>query len=169
MRSASLRLSRLSRFSGLSRVPRPVALAGALLVALALLIALGVVVALQPATADRVGYALPGARGLPGHFTYQGITYSNVGLCAGGAWCAGAKATRWSRDMFGQDGEWPLDQVATLPTLFGASHAIYEPANDPSMIGAGGPYVSDAHPFVLFIQDPGAPDWYYLYERPGGP
>ncbi|HEX8996343.1 MAG TPA: hypothetical protein VF812_09960 [Ktedonobacterales bacterium] len=141
----------------------------------ALLIALGFVMALQPATADRFGYALPGSYGLPGHFTYQGVTYSNVGLCAGGSWCASARtgqwaqATRWSQPMFGQDGEWPLRQVASLPTLFGASHAIYEPVNDPSMTGAGGPYVGDAHPFVLFIQDPGAPGWYYAYTRPGGP
>lgn len=148
----------------------------ALLVAALLIVALGVVAALQPATADRFGYALPGPDGLPGHFTYQGVTYANTGLCAGGAWCASARTAqwsqvnRWSRDTFGQDGEWPLRQVATLPTLFGASHAIYEPSNDPSMLGVGGPYVgSDTHPFVLFIQDPSAPGWYYLYMRPGGP
>jgi hypothetical protein len=146
--------------------PRRLALAGALVV---ILVALGVVTALQPTTADRFGYALPGPHGLPGHFTYQGVTYSNAGLCAGGLWCAGAQATRWSKNMFGTDGEWPLRQVATLPTLFGAGHAILEPANDPSMLGAGGPAVGDAHPFVLFIQDPSAPGWYYLYQRPGGP
>lgn len=149
--------------------PRRLALLGALVVALA---ALGVVAALQPATADRFGYALPGAHGLPGHFSYQGATYSNDGLCAGGSSCAGAQATRWSLAMMGANGFNDgslLRQVAALPTLFGASHAIYEPANDPSMLGAGGPYASDVHPFILFIQDPAAPDWYYLYQRPGGP
>lgn len=135
----------------------------------ALLVALGVIVALQPPTADLMGYALPSARGLPGHFTYQGVTYSNAGLCAGGSACANTQATRWSRTTLTANGEWPLRQVATLPTVGGASHAIYEPVNDPSMLGANGPYVSDAHPFDLFIQDPAAPDWYYLYQRPGGP
>ena len=27
----------------------------------------------------------------------------------------------------------------------------------------------DAHPFILFIQDPASPNWYYVYQRPGGP
>lgn len=149
--------------------PRRLALVGALVVALA---ALGAVAALQPATADHFGYALPGALGLPGHFTYQGITYSNAGLCAGGSACAGARAERWSLAMMGANGLNDgslLRQVATLPTLLGAPHAIYEPTNDPSMIGAGGPYAGNVHPFILFIQDPAAPDWYYLYQRPGGP
>lgn len=146
--------------------PRRLALVGALVV---IALALGVVAALQPVTADHFGYALAGSRGLPGHFTYQGVTYSNAGLCAGGASCQSVKAERWSLEMFGATTPFPLRQVASVPTLFGAAHAIYEPVNDPSMLGAGGPYVSDAHPFLLFVQDPAAPDWYYLYQRPGGP
>jgi hypothetical protein len=142
-----------------------------LMVVLGLVVALVVaaVAALQPATADQFGYALAGPHGLPGHFSYQGIIYTNAGLCAGGSACAGAQASQWSRATFATNGEWPLRQVASLPTLFSADHAIYEPSNDPSMIGAGGPYVGDAHPFILFIQDPTSPDWYYLYQRPGGP
>lgn len=133
------------------------------------LLALGIGVALRPATANALGYALSGARGLPGHFTYWGVTYSNAGLCAGDQACAGAQAPRWSQADFAAQGEWPLTTVGAVPTLFGAAHPIYEPGNDPSMRGAGGPYVGDAHPFTLFIQDPAAPGWYYLYQRPGGP
>lgn len=136
---------------------------------LAALLALGVGVALRPATADTFGYALPDARGLPGHFSWQGVTYTNAGLCAGDSRCESAQAPRWSQADFAAQGEWPLTTVGAVPTLFGAAHPIYEPGNDPSMRGAGGPYVSDTHPFILFIQDPAAPDWYYLYQRPGGP
>jgi hypothetical protein len=145
---------------------RRLALVSALVI---VLVALGVVAALQPTMANRFGYALPGPRGLPGHFIYQGATYSNGALCAGDAWCQNNHPERWSLEMFGAATPFPLRQVASLSTLFGAAHAIYEPVNDPSMIGAGGPDASDLHPFILFIQDLGAPDWYYLYERPGGP
>jgi hypothetical protein len=141
---------------------------GALL-ALVAIAALGVVIAQQPRTADTFGYALPGANGLPGHFTYQGITYSNPHLCVDSAACQGAEPQRWSQAQLTTTGEWPMRQVATLPTLFGAGHAIYEPVNDKSMIGAGGPYVSDLHPFTLYLEVPSAPGWYYLYMRPGGP
>lgn len=142
-----------------------------LMLALGLMVALAIaaVAAMQPATADRFGYALSGPHGLPGHFSYQGVTYSDVGLCAGGSACAGAQATRWSKATMKTNGELPLREVSVLPTLFGADHAIYAPGNDPSMLGAGGPYVGDARPFILFIQDPASPDWYYVYQRPGGP
>ncbi|HEX8730417.1 MAG TPA: hypothetical protein VF725_00045 [Ktedonobacterales bacterium] len=136
---------------------------------LAALLALATVMALRPATANALGYALPGARGLPGHFTYQGVTYSNRDLCAGDSSCAGARATRWAQADFVRQDEWPLTTVGAIPTLFGPAHTIYQPGNDPSMSGAGGPNASDARPFTLFLEDPAAPGWYYLYQRPGGP
>ncbi len=136
------------------------------LIVLAAGVALGIVVALQPATANRMGYALPGPHGLPDHFTYQGATYADPGLCAGDPSCANAQTIRWSQTMMAANRAWPLRQVATLPTLFGAGHPIYEPVNDISMIGQTS---ATATPFLLFIQDPATPGWYFLYQRPGGP
>jgi hypothetical protein len=102
------------------------ALAGAILAA-----------ALQPAMADRFGYALARSNGLPGHFTYQNLTYSAPDFCAGGAGCDPTRAARMTEDALRAQGQWPLKQVASLPTLFGASHPILDPINDLSMSGAG--------------------------------
>lgn len=131
----------------------------------ALLMILADGVAMQPMTANTFGYALPGANGLPNHFTYQGISYSNPNLCAGATTCQPQVTHRYTQADLAGAGIWPLHQVATLPTLFGAAHPVLEPVNDPSMVS--GPYVSDVHPFVLFVPDGAGA--YYLYMRPGGP
>jgi len=132
-----------------------------------LLLIVAGVVAMQPMAANAVGYALPGANGLPDHFTYQGVSYSNPDLCAGATTCQPQATHRWTQADLAGAGIWPLHQVATLPTLFGAAHPILEPVNDPSMLGAGGLYVGDAHPFVLFVPDGSGA--YFQYMRPGGP
>jgi hypothetical protein len=128
-----------------------------------------IIVALQPATADRFGYALARPNGLPGQFTYQDMTYHAPNFCAGGASCDPARATRETQTSLQTKGLWPLKQVAMLPTLFGASHPILEPVNDPSMKGAGTPYASGVTPFTLYIADPTSPGAYVLYTRLGGP
>jgi len=132
-------------------------------------VALGVGAALQPAVANTLGYGIPGAHGLPGQFNYQSVWYYDLNACGYDTPCLSRARTRVSRTHLTNNRAWPLRQVATLPTLFGAGRPIYEPVNDPSMLGAGGPYVSDAHPWILYIEDPAAPGWFYVYERPGGP
>jgi hypothetical protein len=134
------------------------ALAGALIMA-----------ALQPTVADRFGYALARPNGLPGQFTYQYKTYHAPDFCAGGASCDPARASRETEASLQAKGLWPLKQVAMLPTLFGATHPILEPVNDPSMAGAGTPNASDVTPFLLFIPDPASPGAYVMYTRDGGP
>lgn len=128
-----------------------------------------IMAALQPATADRFGYALARPNGLPSHFTYQNKTYHAPAYCAGGSNCVPARATRETQASLQAKGMWPLKQVASLPTLFGASQPILEPVNDPSMAGAGTPYASDVTPFVLYIADPTNPGAYIMFMRDGGP
>lgn len=121
----------------------------------------------QPRVADHFGYALVEQDRLPGHFSYQGITYSNISLCAGADYCHPSSARRWTQADLAGDGIWPLKQVSTVATLFGNAHPVLEPANDPSMVGAGGLYASDVHPFELYV--PASDGTYFLYQRPGGP
>lgn len=128
---------------------------------------IGAGVALQPGTANALGYALAVRNGLPNHFTYQGMPYSNVYLCAGSAACQPSHAQHWSQDDLDHAGIWPLKQVGSIFTLFGPAHPVLQPVNDPSMTGAGGPYASDVRPFVLFVPDDAGS--YFVYVRPGGP
>lgn len=138
------------------------ALAGVAVVAL-----LGLALAAQPFAANAFGYALHGKDGLPDHFTYAGMRYGNPQLCAGASTCDPARAPRWTQTQLDQHDLWPLKQVTSIGTYFGASHPVYEPVNDPSMAGAGTPYASDVTPWMLFVPDgDGA---YFLYMRPGGP
>ncbi len=155
------------RHHGATGRPRwPLLAAGAALLTLAGLL---IVAALQPAVADRFGYALARPNGLPGHFTYQNMTYHAPAFCAGGSNCDPARAARDTQASLQAKGLWPLKQVALLPTLFGSNHPILEPVNDPSMKGAGTPYASDVTPFVLYIADPASPGAYIAYVRDGGP
>ncbi len=132
-----------------------------------MLLAIGIAIALQPATANYFGYALPGSHGLPSHFNYEGQQYTNNSLCAGGSWCANTNADRISLDQaVANNGGSQLHQVGSVPTLFGSPRPIYEPINDPSMRGVSS---ANATPFVLYLADPGAPGWVYVYMRPGGP
>ena len=148
------------------RTRRAVLTAGLAMMALAGAL---VVIAFQPATANNLGYALPRANGLPGQFSFDNMTYHAPDYCAGGDGCDPARAARDTEATLRAKGIWPLKQVALLPTLFGSSHPILEPVNDPSMIGAGTPYASDVTPFILYIADPATPGAYILYTRGGGP
>jgi hypothetical protein len=135
--------------------------------ALVTLVGLLALASFQPVVANHFGYALPGRQALPSQFSYQGISYSNPNLCAGASWCNPSAAVRWSRADLDAHGLWPLKQVASIATLMGQAHPLLEPANDLSMTGAGRPYASDVHPFVLLVRD-GA-GGYFIYTRPGGP
>lgn len=137
------------------------------LAGMALATVLAFVGAAQPFAANAFGYALSGKDGLPDHFTYLNMRYGNAQLCAGASTCDPAKAERWTQTQLDQHGLWPLKQVTSIGTYFGAPHAVYEPVNDPSMTGAGTPYASDVTPWMLFVPDgDGA---YFIYMRPGGP
>jgi hypothetical protein len=124
--------------------------------------------ALQPAMANQFGYALPGVNGLPSHFSYAQTDYFNHDLCAGADSCQPERASRWSQQRLSDSGIWPLKQIGSVFTLFGAAHPIMEPVNDPSMAGAGTPYAgSDLTPFILFVPDGSGS--YFGYMRMGGP
>jgi hypothetical protein len=141
--------------------------AAVVLAGVALLALLALILAAQPFAANTLGYALRSKDGLPDHFTYVGMRYGNDRLCAGASTCDPAKAERWTQTQLDQHGLWPLKQVTTIGTYFGAPHPVYEPVNDPSMAGAGTPYASDLTPWLLFVPDgDGA---YFVYMRPGGP
>lgn len=130
---------------------------------------LTLILAAQPVTANTFGYALGREDGLPDHFSYVGTRYSNPRLCAGASTCDPTKAERWTQTQLDQHGLWPLKQVTTIGTYFGAPHPVYEPVNDPSMTGAGTPYASDLTPWMLFVPDGEADGAYFVYMRPGGP
>lgn len=124
--------------------------------------------AFQPAMANEFGYALPGMNGLPSHFSYAQTDYFNNHLCAGADLCDPEMASRWSHQRLSDSSLWPLKQVGTVFTLFGAAHPIMEPVNDPSMAGAGTPYAGpDLTPFTLFVPDGSGS--YFEYMRMGGP
>jgi hypothetical protein len=85
------------------------------------------VIAFQPRTANHFGYALPGTEGLPFRISYQGRYYVNLLTCAGASWCQGGTGARSlcvTKDELINDNRWPLTQVGSIPTLFGAGHPI---------------------------------------------
>ena len=149
-----------------TRARRTVLIAGLAMLALAGAL---LVIAFQPATANRLGYALPRANGLPSQFSYQGLTYHAPDYCAGASSCDPARAKRDTETTLAEKGIWPLKQVALLPTLFGASHPILEPVNDTFFSDADTPYSSNVTPLFLYIADPAMPGAYVLYMRDGGP
>jgi hypothetical protein len=71
----------------------------------------GLLAAFNPRSADHFGYALPGENGLPHRVSYAGRDYRYTGAC-------------WSEAQLKESELWPLRQVGTVPTLFGAPHPI---------------------------------------------
>lgn len=133
-------------------------LAGALLLGALLLWG-----ASQQWAANQFGYALAGPNGLPDHITYGGLRYDNLSRCGGASSCQAGGGKRWTQAELEASNLWPLVQVATIPTLFGDSHAVYTLVNDPGRVGAGADYT----PLNLYVS---ANDGTYcLYERGGGP
>jgi hypothetical protein len=148
------------------RSRRALLIAGVVMMALAGAL---VVFAFQPATANRLGYALPRANGLPSQFSYQGMTYHAPDYCAGASSCDPARAKRDTETTLAERGIWPLKQVALLPTLFGPSHPILEPVNDAFFSDADTPYSSAITPLFLYIPDPATPGAYVYFQRDGAP
>lgn len=118
--------------------------------------------ALQPWTANHFGYALPGKDGLPTYIFARGRRYHSPQVCAGADWCKAqygnypVPITRCVPQADLMDRHiWPLAQVGTLFTLFGASRPILSPNGS---IGVTAP---------LVIAD--GPDCYVEYGLEGGP
>jgi hypothetical protein len=117
------------------------------------------VVAFQPRTANHFGYALPGQDGLPYRVTYQGHSYINLSICAGADWCKGRNGSHSlcvTQQVLVQDNRWPLVQVGSVSTLFGASHPVMaeSAANDLAQL-------------ELFVVD--GNDCYVAYALQGAP
>jgi hypothetical protein len=141
---------------------------GLVLLGLAALICLGVI-ATRPQVASHFGYALPVANGLPCRLHYRGRDYENDSQCVGmnqSAWserytarhhlssggvCLQPAALRQAQD-------WPLEQVASIWTLFGPAHPVLVSHRDDAAHGFAtmGVYVMDG-------------SCYRPYELLGGP
>ena len=106
----------------------------------------------QPWAANHFGYALPGQDRLPYRITYQGRDYSNPNECAGDTWCQPSAKTCTSKQQLQNQNFWPLTQVGTIPTLFGAAYPILAPPN--------------AETFIFVLDDD---DCYLIYALEGGP
>jgi hypothetical protein len=125
-----------------------------------LVVALGIWGALQPAMANHFGYAVPGKDGLPTYIFANGRRYQSQQVCAGANWCLHNQAEYGIPRCYMQADlertqEWPLVQVASMSTLFGAPHTILQPAGETGVN-------------VTFIIEDG-PDCYVMYELEGGP
>ncbi len=128
--------------------------------ALALVVAAGIWGALQPATANHFGYAVPGKDGLPAYIFANDRRYLSQQVCAGADWCLNNQAQYgiprcYTQADLERTHEWPLVQVATMSTLFGAPHPILRPTGEVDVLT----------PFV--VED--GPDCYVMYFLEGGP
>ena len=111
--------------------------------------------AFQPWTANHFGYALPGQDRLPYRISYAGRDYSNLHECAGADWCQPAGKRCFSEQQLIDEQFWPLAQVGSISTLFGAAHLVLAPPS-------GGHIVME-----LYVLE-GA-DCYLAYTIEGGP
>jgi hypothetical protein len=117
--------------------------------------------ALQPWTANHFGYALPGDGGLPTYLFENGRRYQSVQVCARAGWCEQERIAQGIPRCYTQANlqdryrEWPLVQVDTISTLFGAAHPIMQRSG---IRGVTTPY------YVLE-----SADCYVMYELEGGP
>jgi hypothetical protein len=113
-----------------------------------------------PFNPPAVAACLPGDDGLPAYLYAHGRRYSTLQVCAGADWCRQARAQQaiprcyTQADLHARQ-VWPLAQVASLFTLFGASHPILAPAGARDLTA----------PFL--IAD--GTDCYVMYALEGGP
>lgn len=110
----------------------------------------------QPWAANHFGYALPGQDHLPYRFTYAGRDYGNPNECAGDSWCQPDAKTCMSREELRESDLWPLRQVGSIPTLFGADYPIFAPPG------------SDGQTLTFLLVFDGD-DCYLAYGLMGGP
>jgi hypothetical protein len=112
--------------------------------------------AFQPWTANHFGYALPGPDRLPYRISYAGRDYGNPYECAGADWCQpAAKHCNSAQQLMAQN-LWPLQQVSSISTLFGAAYPVLAPSA-----------VDHLTQVLLFV--PYSDDCYLTYALEGGP
>lgn len=120
----------------------------------------GIWVALQPRVANHFGYALPGKDGLPTYIFANGRRYQSPQVCAGADWCKQSRLQLlvprcYSAANLQAQQLWPLKQVGTMFTLFGAPQPILAPSNESGVV----------RPFVMGD----GPNCYVVYSLEGGP
>ena len=125
-----------------------------------LIVAAGVWVAFLPRVANHFSYALPGRDGLPTYIYAHGRRYQSLQVCAGDGWCQRDRLQQLIPRCYTQADlramrMWPLVQVSTMFTLFGAPQPILSPQGESSVMQA-------------FVMADG-PDCYVTYALEGGP
>ena len=110
-----------------------------------------------PWSANHYGFALPGGvDGMPFRIHYNGRSYATHGLCARAGWCDGELNAEITKNTLQYQGEWPLAQVTSLSTLFGAARPVFTHTPPQGMTT-----------MALYIPD--GPDRYVAYTLEGGP
>lgn len=88
-------------------------------------------IAFQPRVANHFGYALPVHNGLPCRISFSGRDYANNSFCEGmnqSAYSSSVGSTCTLPAALRRQKNWPLRQVASVWTLFGAAYPIMLPA-----------------------------------------
>ncbi|HEX6543740.1 MAG TPA: hypothetical protein VF040_18440 [Ktedonobacterales bacterium] len=139
------------------RVPLPLAVAVIVVVFIG---SAGILAAFQPRVANHFSYALPGKDGLPAYIYADGRRYQSQQVCAGDGWCEQNRLQQLIPRCYTQADlqklqMWPLVQVGTMFTLFGAPQPILAPKGESGL----------TRPFVMAD---GA-DCYVTYTLEGGP
>lgn len=139
------------------RIPRRLVV---LLVGVLFIVAAGVWVACQPRVANHFSYALPGRDGLPTYIYAHGRRYHSVQVCGGDDWCQHDRLQQLIPRCYTQSDlqamhMWPLAQVSTMLTLFGAPQPILSPQGESGVMQS-------------FVMADG-PDCYVTYALEGGP
>lgn len=120
----------------------------------------GITGALQPRVANHFGYALPGKDGLPTYIYANDRRYHSTQVCAGADWCERERLQQLIPRCYTQANLeslrlWPLAQVSTMFTLFGAPRQILAPVNKKGL----------TRPFVMADGS----DCYVVYTLEGAP
>ncbi len=84
-----------------------------------------------PSLCNDYGFALPLPHGLPGRIHVMGRTWLSTDPCQQVPWCTGEPRC-WTESNQPEAYKWPLEQIGSIPTLFGTSHPVLRsvPAGD---------------------------------------
>lgn len=141
----------------LRSIPIPLALA---VMVVACIVPASIWGAFQPRVANHFGYALPGKDGLPTYIYANGRRYQSQQVCAGAGWCDQNRLRDLIPRCYTESNLqtmriWPLEQVSTMFTLFGAPQPILAPTGERGLTS----------PFVMADGD----NCYVIYSLEGGP
>ena len=125
-----------------------------------LIVAAGVWAAFQPRVANHFSYSPPRRDGLPTYIYAHGRRYQSLQVCAGDDWCQRDRLQQLIPRCYTQADLraihlWPLIQVSTMLTLFGAPQPILSPQGESGVMQS-------------FVMADG-PDCYVSYALEGGP